>query len=183
MRPWSVATAPTWTLTRTNRAPVATATARADSASLLSTLTPKGRAVTRVISPITTDIAATVAASTRPLVNGTSPKFSTRSASTPPSARPRASSSAAWMSAFMLPAQRGVPGRAPRCTMPMTARSAPAMPVRLIRGLDETVRNPGQANIAREWSASVDEGAVERADEGFGAVARGVLGRMIARAV
>src|SRR3972149_5704862 len=47
MIPWSARTAPTWTFTRTNPAPVAAATARAARASFFRTLTPTGRAVIR----------------------------------------------------------------------------------------------------------------------------------------
>src|SRR5512144_393981 len=150
MMPWSAATAPTCTLTRTNRAPVAAATASADRTSFFSTLTPMGSETRRRISPIATAIPATVAASTRPAVNGTSPWFSTTRASTPPSARACASSSAARTTAAMSPSQRGLPGSARRCTMPMTARvtwaGRPMIAARLI-GRDDIissmVKTPG----------------------------------------
>jgi hypothetical protein len=73
MTPWSAATAPTCTFTRTKRAPVAAATARAERTSFFSTLTPTGSGIARRISETATAIPATLAASTRPAVNGTSP--------------------------------------------------------------------------------------------------------------
>ena len=116
-----------------NTAPVAEATASADSASLFRTLTPMGRGTAARTACTATAIAATVAASTRTGAKGMSPWFSTRSASAPPSARARASSSAAWITASMLPAQRGLPGSARRWIMPMTAVPTPRMESRLMR--------------------------------------------------
>ncbi len=73
MIPWSATTAPTWMFTRMKRAPVAAATARAARASFFRTLTPTGRAVTRLSSATTAAMAATVAGSTAPGVKGASP--------------------------------------------------------------------------------------------------------------
>ncbi len=123
--PWSATTAPTWTLTRTKRAPVAAATASAERASVFSTLTPSGRRTARRISAIAAAIAATVPASTGPALNGTSPWFSTRRASAPPVSSARASATAASAIRAMSPPKRGLPGNARRWTMPMTARGTP----------------------------------------------------------
>ncbi len=107
------------------RAPTAVAIARAARASDFSTLTPSGtRGTARPRWSATTAIAATVAASTRPGANGTSPKFSSKSASNPLSARARASASAPSMTADIEAAQRGLPGSGERCTMPISARSS-----------------------------------------------------------
>ena len=57
-------------------------------------------------------------------VKGASPKFSTSSASTPPSTSARASASAHAVTPVMEPSQRGLPGRGGRWTMPMIVRSS-----------------------------------------------------------
>src|SRR5437879_642002 len=123
--PWSASTAPAWTLTRMNSAPTAAATASAARASFFRTFTPRCvRGSAFLTSAATTLIAATVAGSTRPGVNGASPKFSTRTASTPPSTSARASASADSTTRAIDPSQRGLPGRGRRWTMPMIVRSS-----------------------------------------------------------
>src|SRR5439155_691096 len=88
-----------------NRPPTAAATASAARASFLSTLTPSGvSAKARRISAATAVTPATVAASTRPAANGASPKFSTSSASIPPSTSACASARAA---SITRPVERG----------------------------------------------------------------------------
>src|SRR5215472_6342913 len=54
-------------------------------------------------------------------------------ASTPPSARARASASAARVTSFIEPAQRGLPGRGSRCTMPTMAFDEARMASRLMK--------------------------------------------------
>src|SRR5215468_1093187 len=117
--PWSVTTAPVCTFTRMKRAPTAVAIARAETA-------PR-------ISVATAAMAATQAGSTRPGENGTSPKFSTRMASTPPSTRAWASARAARVTSFIEPAHRGLPGSGSRCTMPTMAFGEPTMVSRLMK--------------------------------------------------
>src|SRR5215472_3796797 len=131
--PWSVTTAPVCTFTRMKRAPTAVAMARAETASERRALMPRGRETAPRISVATAAMAATQAGSTRPGEKGTSPKFSTRMASTPPSARARASARAARVTSFIEPAHRGLPGSGSRCTMPTMAFGEPTMVSRLMK--------------------------------------------------
>src|SRR3989449_1471792 len=103
-----------------NRPPTAATSAGAARASFWSTLARGGAsAKVRRISGATAVTPATVAASTRPAVNGASPKFSTSSASIPPSTSARASARAASITRAIEPSQRGLPGSAWRWTMPI----------------------------------------------------------------
>src|ERR1051325_9463714 len=136
-----------------NAAPVAAATASAARASLRSTFTPTGSDTERPSSQTTRAIAATVSAGTRFLKNGLSPKFSTTSPSAPPSARARASKSAASITSSSDPPKSGAPGSARRCTIPKIARvakrAANASRVSTRYSLREKRRHRGRQRLQR----------------------------------
>ena len=92
-----------------NSQPVATATARAEMASLRSMLTPTGTDTEPRTCSTARVIAATVSGCTRPVRKGESPKFSTMIPWAPPSWRIPASSLARFMTDFRLPFHLGDP--------------------------------------------------------------------------
>src|SRR5215475_3890500 len=160
--PWSVTTAPVCTFTRMKRAPTAVAMARAETASERRALIPRGRETAPRISVATAAMAATQAGSTRPGEKGTSPKFSTRMASTPPSARAWASARAAWVTAFIEPAQRGLPGSGSRWTMPTTAFGEPKIASRLMNQAGMAWRNRSMQEYSDQVMAPRAQAAESR---------------------
>ena len=99
-------------------APVAAAIANAAAGSLRSTLTPTGAELNSTIEQMILVIAAIVTGWTC-FWKGTSPKFSTMMASTPPARSVFASVIASRSTLSKLPQYPGDPGKAFRCTMPM----------------------------------------------------------------
>src|SRR5499426_78400 len=160
--PWSVTTAPVCTFTRMKRAPTAVAMARAETASERRALMPRGRDTPPRISVATAAMAATQPGSTRPGAKGTSPKFSTRMASTPPSARAWASARAARVTSFIEPAQRGLPGSGSRCTMPTTAFGEPKIASRLMNQAGKAWRNRSMQEYSDQVMAPRAEAAESR---------------------
>ncbi len=124
MRPWSVTRAAVCTLTRMQLAPTTAAMARAASASLRSTLIPRGRSGHACRTAIAHAVMAlTVTGGTTPAKNGASPKFSIMTRSNPAAARARASWAAEAAISAMGMAARGLPGSAGRCTTPTSCQA------------------------------------------------------------
>ena len=108
-----------------NWAPPATATARAERASVRSMLTPTGTGVAWHTKSTARVMAATVSGSTRPMRKGESPKFSTIMPLAPPSVRVAASRFACSSTADRSPPHLGEPGRGGRWITPINALPSP----------------------------------------------------------